>query len=249
MAVAAEILKKEFTAQGVKIVEIRNESGGITVEAVETGKVTTEISDFDPEKADLTTETHGDAVLLEVKKKKSWWSFFGGESVKANFKVTAPKNVFVKTALGNGTLEITGMEGGADIKSGNGEIKFTKTAGDLTLKTGNSRIKGDISSKNVDIKAGNTDMELSGLLGSFYCKSGNAGLKLEWNKVPEMGEVNVKAGNINAQLTFPHETKLSTSFTMAGGNIENEFQNDPSAAFKISMTAGSGRVTLKKSLH
>lgn len=228
---AAETAKNwEFPAAGVTSLQVQTEAGdiklvpeaGAVIKAVQTGE-------YKADKCEITAESRDGAVVLTVKTKKSKWFKLGLDGCKAGFSVSAPadKKLLIKT--GAGGVEIGSFSAGAELTTGAGGVKLAGLSGALNFTSGAGKISGEIYSEN------------------FQCKTGAGTLDLVWNKVPKAGSASIKSGAGTIKLAFPAASKIKISHTSGAGSLNSEIGSDSSAAFKLDIKTGAGKVDIRKS--
>lgn len=225
---------REFDAAELKTLKMKNHSGDIRIGASGAAKavVTYEKLKFD-EKCELDVKRFGDELQATVTRESflgSWFgSWFGGDTCKVNFDVQIPAKVAVDIRSGSGNVELTGTTAAVEISVGSGDIAVASATGDLNIKTGS----GDVQAK--------------GLSGNAVVKTGSGDVTLTYATAPAKAEVDVKTGSGDATLYVPPTTKLISDFKAGSGRLVNEIGDSPTSEFRVSMRAGSGDLTIKKS--
>jgi hypothetical protein len=69
---------------------------------------------------------------------------------------------------------------------------------------------------------------------------------LKYAKAPEWGELNIKAGSGDIEISFPVGSKFAVDYWAASGKFTNEFQTLPDGPFKIVVKTGSDDLKIRK---
>jgi DUF4097 and DUF4098 domain-containing protein YvlB len=202
-------------------------------------------------------ERDGNEVLIKVKVKRnnrnwSWDSDDGDE-----LEIFVPFNSKVNYTATNANVEVTEVQGSADIDTVNGNIEVTKLSGRLRIEA----VNGDISARQLtgDIKIETVngdiqDRESKATEAVYESVNGDINVKVDSVEVKAEtvnGDVELELGNIK-QLSLSTvngeiEAKLNLAkqgevrATSVGGDVTLLFQKDVSARFDLKGHAG-GRI-------
>jgi hypothetical protein len=174
-----------------------------------------------PHGCSLHHDQSGGRLTVKIKA-----GFFARCEVDLSLRVPAKLDVTAK--VGDGDIEITGLEGKMKITSGNGDIQ----------------ILGII--EELDLTSANGDVSVTGLVGTrSIVKTGNGDIELAWSKVPDTGTVEVKSGNGDTVLRLPAGSRIKTRYKTGYGSFKNELGDSPGAQFEVSGSSGAGDVELR----
>jgi DUF4097 and DUF4098 domain-containing protein YvlB len=95
-------------------------------------------------------------------------------------------------------------------------------------------------------KSGSGNISIKGLTAGGDLKTGSGEVSLVYKVPPAIGELSIKTGSGNVEILFPKSAKIRTSFSAGSGELINELGDSPNSKFKVSMTAGSGNLHIKK---
>jgi hypothetical protein len=220
----AELKKKEvseFTATGIKDFVVKNGRGDIKVIENKDAKIVIEGTKLSANPA-CKIEIEKDDEELEVSVEND----DSKKDCEINFLVSIPKGV---------NLEVKNGSGNVEIKNFKGEL-------DLAVGSGNSQIEGEIL--KIDAKAGSGNIVAKGLAGEAEFKLGSGNLNVEYAKVVDDTELDIKTGSGNALVKLHKEQKLTTSFWAASGKLINKLGETDNAKFSVSMKSGSGNLEI-----
>lgn len=215
---------KEFDLAGISEVEVDNGSGDISITAVHSGKATVTATKRQfGEHCKLTIEKKGRTLFVGVEKAGVF-----KDDCEVDFDITAPKTAML------------------DLDSGSGDIKVKGTSGDLNFNIGSGDLDVDADVKKLEGKTGSGDVSIKGLTAGGTLKTGSGEINLVYDVAPALGELDIKTGSGGAEIIFPKNATIRTSFMAGSGELINELGDTPNSKFKISMKAGSGSLHIKK---
>lgn len=223
-ALAAKTLTKEFDAKYVKSLEIENMQGKINITGVTTAKtiIVAEQQKF-PEDCHMEISQAGTEIKIQVEQKS-----FMRNDCTVNFTISVP----VAVKLG--------------IKQGSGNITILNTQGEIAYKIGSGDMSIDAEVTKVDGKMGSGTTTVKGLQGEAHFFAGSGAHKITYAKTPTNGELEIKTGTGNAELTLPADTKFQLDYKIGSGKVMNEVGESKKANFKVIYRAGSGNLNILK---
>lgn len=223
-AFAAKTETKEFDAKYVKSLDVENMDGAINITGVAADKaiVVAEQEKF-PADCRLEISQEGTEVKVKVDQKN-----FLRKDCIVNFTINLPVNVKLNVKQGNGNLTILNTKGAIDYKLGTGDVSI------------------DAEVVKVDGKIGSGTTTVKGLLGDAHFFAGSGTHKITYAKVPAKGEIDIKTGTGNADITLPADTKFQLDSRMGSGKVTNDIGENKSAKFKVIFRAGSGNLNILK---
>jgi DUF4097 and DUF4098 domain-containing protein YvlB len=214
---------KEFDAQGMKVVSIKNTSGKVSLKPTTGAKAIVAIAKNKfSDSCKMTVEKTSNTLWVEVKS-----TSILSDTCDVDFDIQVPKEMDMNLAVGSGNLKIEGLEGALIYKIGSGEIT------------------ADGTFRSVDGKSGSGNVDVKGLTGGGEIKTGSGEVNLKFTSAPVNGIIDLKTGSGDAKLYFPKTAKIKTSFAAGSGELSNELGETADASFKVSMKAGSGDLNIK----
>lgn len=216
---------KDFESKGLSGVFVENTSGKVIVSSVDGAKSTVAATKNKfSDKCKMTIDRSGNKLVIKVEKTSS---FFSTEECDVDFQINVAKTVDLDLAVGSGNLTVKGIQG------------------DLVFKVGSGDIFADGAFKKIDGKSGSGKVAIKGLTGGGELKTGSGEIDLTYAVSSLKGELDLKTGSGDVTIMFPKGTKIKTSYKAGSGEMSNELGDNPKAAFKVSMKAGSGDLKIK----
>ncbi|TDE41953.1 hypothetical protein E1295_28625 [Nonomuraea mesophila] len=112
---------------------------------------------------------------------------------------------------------------------------------DLEAGSGNMTLR-DLTG-TIDVKLGSGDVDAAGLGGKkVYADAGSGDIELKYRSAP--AEARLKTGSGNTKLVVP-AGKYAVSTDVGSGDVNVKVDNDGSSPNKISVSAGSGDVSVE----
>lgn len=109
----------------------------------------------------------------------------------ASFVVTVPPATSLGGSIGHGSIEVTGIDGAAELATGHGSIAVTDTLGDLDLDTGHGAIEVTRAGGAVSLDTGNGAVSLTDVVGPVSLTSGHGAVSVRGAS----GDLSVRTGN------------------------------------------------------
>jgi DUF4097 and DUF4098 domain-containing protein YvlB len=141
---------------------------------------------------------------------------------------------------------VNGTKGKVNFSLGSGDFNIDAQIDKLEGKSGSGSIKASGVIGYTDIKMGSGTLDLQGLTTNAGLKTGSGDLNVQYESVPENGELNIKTGSGNATVVLPSGTKVLTNLLSGSGRVFNELGDSSDASFKVFMKAGSGDLNVKR---
>ncbi len=212
---------REFDYNGVDKLIISNSSGRIAISPMPLQKI--EIT--------INKRKFGERCGLSVRKEEATMVIIKvdkplGEVCEVDFDVRVPKELNAELTSGSGSITVDGLEAGLKFDIGSGNLKASGKW------------------KKIDGKTGSGGVEITGISGPVALKVGSGQVNLGFTENAR-GDVSVTTGTGDAQLMFPNGTKLKTALITANGSVDNQVGESPRPELNVSVTAGSGDLSVK----
>ncbi|MDA3644818.1 DUF4097 domain-containing protein [Saccharopolyspora indica] len=192
----------------------------------------------------------------------------GGELVLANdcgwncsvsYEVTLPAQVPVEGELGSGGLIVVGMASvQAEVSSGSVELR--DIAGPVGVRSSSGGVQVSGTDSPVDVRSSSGSIELADLGGRVEAEAGSGGITGTGLRGAEI-VASSGSGSIELELTGPQRAEVSTGSggidlvvpadryrvdTDAGsGGVDVQVPQDPSAAKRLTLSSGSGSISVR----
>lgn len=224
LASLANAESREFDLSEISEVEVSNGSGDISITAVNSGKATVMATKKQFGKhCELTIDKRGRTLFVGVEK-----AGVLRDECEVDIHITTPRTAML------------------DLDSGSGDIKVKGTSGDLNFRIGSGDVDVDAEVKKLEGKTGSGDVSIKGLTAGGTLKTGSGEINLVYDVAPAPGELDIKTGSGDAEIVFPKNATILTSFLAGSGELINELGDTPNSKFKISMKTGSGDLHIKR---
>lgn len=261
-ATAGEKVDKTIKAAQDGYVEIEHLGGyaKITGWSKREVKVTGELGDNTDK---FIFERDGNEVVIKVKVKRgrgNWGSWDSNSD--DDLEIFVPENSRVSYTSTNANVEVSDIQGGADIDTVNGSIEVDNLAGRIRLEavngdidakqlSGDVRIEtvnGDIRDRSTSSREGNYDsvngdIDIVTTSKDIKIETVNGDIEAKMDKVDTLN-VNTVNGSVEAYMELAKQGDVRAS--SVGGSISLYFQEDVSARFDLEGHAG-GRIVNKLS--
>ncbi|MBB6554377.1 DUF4097 family beta strand repeat-containing protein [Nonomuraea rubra] len=113
----------------------------------------------------------------------------------------------------------------------------------VDLETGSGNLTLRNLTGPIDVNAGSGDVDAAGLAGKqVFAETGSGNLELKYVTAPDSAELEAGSGDIT--LSVP-DGAYDVKSEVGSGDTAVTVKNDTSSAHKISLTAGSGNITVK----
>lgn len=191
----------------------------------------------------------GDVVRVIIKRKSSFWNWFGSNiRIKVDAFVPAKYNAHVETS--GGDIYVKGITGGFRFDTSGGDITLVKLNGKVNAETSGGDIQltehygnmllstsgGDIVCKGVvgDVKAETSggDIQIQQKDGRLFAETSGGDIVIEYSGVNKGIEAETSGGDISAKL--PADFKANVHLETTGGSIDSNFSNSKSTKVKRS---------------
>jgi len=191
----------------------------------------------------------GDVVRVIIKRKSSFWNWFGSNiRIKVDVFVPAKYNAHVETS--GGDIYVKGITGGFRFDTSGGGITLVKINGKVNAETSGGDIQltehygnmllstsgGDIVCRGVvgDVKAETSggDIQIQQKDGRLFAETSGGDIVIEYSGVNKGIEAETSGGDISAKL--PADFKANVHLETTGGSIDSNFPNSKSTKVKRS---------------
>ncbi|MEV0704534.1 DUF4097 family beta strand repeat-containing protein [Saccharopolyspora sp. NPDC050389] len=167
----------------------------------------------------------------------------------------------VGVRTGSGGVSVTRVNGPVDAETGSGEITLAEIGGEVTMSTGSGGVSATRVAGSVDAITGSGEITLAGIDGRVAVESGSGGIigedlrganivaKADSGSVelrligPQSAEVSTGSGGI--ELTVPND-RYRVATESGSGGIEVGVVQDPAAQKHLTLSTGSGGITIRQ---
>ncbi|MEU5849265.1 DUF4097 family beta strand repeat-containing protein [Saccharopolyspora shandongensis] len=167
----------------------------------------------------------------------------------------------VAVRTGSGGVLVTRVNGPVDAETGSGEISLEEIGGEARMRTGSGGVSARGVDGSVDANTGSGEITLAGIGGRVTAESGSGGISGEDLRGAEI-VAKAESGDVDLRLTAPQSVDASTGsggieLTVPGdhyrveaeagsGGVDVGVVRDPAAAKRLTLSTGSGGITVRQ---
>lgn len=239
-AAASKIEKTLDLAPGGKLA-VDTDAGSITITgSSEPGVrvVVTSTSDEMEQRYRFDFQAGPGEVRISGKKIDSDWH----RGIPIHFEIRAPKATSVSFRTAGGSIEVSGLEGMADVRTSGGSISVGSLAGNLKAHTSGGSIRLREIKGNVNVETSGGSIEASSIAGPLEAHT--SGGHVEVADVTGDAVLRTSGGSVRAT-NAGGRVMGKTS----GGSIEASFARGNSKGGDLETSAGSVTVTLDPAVN
>ncbi|KAF0152136.1 MAG: hypothetical protein FD143_1353 [Ignavibacteria bacterium] len=182
----------------------------------------------------------GDVVRVIIKKKDSFWNWFGS-NVKVEVEAFVPSKFNANVKTSGGDITAKGISGGFSFGTSGGDINLKNLNGKVNAETSGGDIHlfehkgsmylstsgGDIICKIVagDVKAETSggDINVDQKEGRLFAETSGGDITIVYSGVNKGIEASTSGGDITAKL--PSDFKAKVHLHSSGGSVKSNFNN------------------------
>jgi DUF4097 and DUF4098 domain-containing protein YvlB len=136
---------------------------------------------------------NGDQVELEAKVPEVHLDFLNFEDRSLHIELRVPRDTRTDVRSGDGSVEVSGLQGDVHINTGDGSIRAMGVGGVLNARTGDGSVHADGRFEALDVHTGDGSVEVDAATGSHVSSA--------WRIETGDGSVNVRLpGQLSADL-------------------------------------------------
>lgn len=263
------IREKTFSVKDWQNLYVDVSGAGVKIESWDKSEVYIKISGNERAEEKMKFDIHqdGDVVKVIIKKKSSFWNWFGG-NIKLKVEAFVPKKFNAHVETSGGDIYAKQISGGFRFETSGGDIstKMLKgkviastSGGDIMLNQHNGNMNlstsgGDIICKTVDgdvnAETSGGDIQLDVNNGKVHAETSGGDVVIKYNGVHQGIHAETSGGDISVKL--PNDCKADAHLETSGGSCENNFPNSKNIKVKRSeitaiLNGGGPRIELQTS--
>jgi hypothetical protein len=187
-----DTVKETFTTSGSGLLTLELQSAGVDIDTYDGSEVSIEITrtlkrgdqdDFDKElkKFDLTFEQSGNDIrcVMTYDNKRSGWSLFGSRK-RLNFKtvVRLPKSFDVHTKTSGGGINLSNLEGDAELRTSGGGITMESVDGNVLARTSGGGIRANNLNGDVELRTSGGSIKAETIAGKLLGRTSGGNITI-----------------------------------------------------------------------
>lgn len=188
----------------------------------------------------------GDYVRVVIKKKDSFWNWFGS-NIRVRVEAFVPSKFNARVETSGGDINVSGITGGFRFDTSGGDINLKYLNGKVNAETSGGNIQllghkgnmflstsgGNITCKNVvgDVKAETSggDIDIDQNDGKLFAETSGGDISILYNGENKGIDASTSGGDITAKI--PANFKAKVHLETSGGSVKSNFDN--AKTFKV----------------
>lgn len=156
----------------------------------------------------------------------AWSGLVLGSDCAGEYVVSVPAGVEVTGVTDNGSVRVTGLDAGVDVRTSNGAIHLVETSGPVAAHTSNGRVIGtNLESRSVEVG------------------TSNGGVVLDFAAAPDRVGVDTSNGGVHVQV--PDDgTIYAVDSSTSVGSVSTSVPTDQSAPRRLDLRTSIGDVVV-----
>ncbi len=216
---------KTFNTSGTPTVSLSTFDGSIEVRAwdkpqvevvIERRAASKELADTIQVEATQTADT----ISVEVKAPRTsgFGLHFGSRSAK--LIVSAPAKINLTAKSGDGSIDVSRLEGAIDLRSGDGSIKGSSLHGNLKVHTGDGSIQLDGVNGGLDADTGDGSITASGAFTTVRARTGDGSVRIHAEAAASAeGDWEIGTGDGSVALDLPEGFSAELDARTSSGRV------------------------------
>jgi len=143
--------------------------------------------------------------------------------VTVTMTVLVPRNLRLKVATGNGTLNVDGAGSEVQASTGNGRVHIGETQGTVNVSTGNGDVEVRNAKARVHVSTGNGDVDVVTVDGPVEVSSGNGDIDVRMSALRAKEDMSFTTGSGDVKLTLPASYNGELDASTGNGTIRTDF--------------------------
>ncbi|MEO8724698.1 MAG: DUF4097 family beta strand repeat-containing protein [Acidobacteriaceae bacterium] len=205
----AQQWSKSFEVTGKPTVRVTADDARVSIKGCDCTQVQARVSwqGYKNENVRITPSQSGNTVSLEVRTREQHLVNFGWERRSVLIEVTVPKDLSLEVQTGDGSVQAAGVAGDLRFKTGDGSLDLTDLDGTLDAASGDGHIRasGRFDDLRLQTSDGHVDIDVrkgSSLKDSWSVRSGDGSVRM---RLPDDLHANFEArtGDGSIHTDFP----------------------------------------------
>ena len=232
---------KSYTVSGRANVRIDTNDGGVRIVTGDSKNIElrVEYEGYEMDK-NLHVESHqnGDQVELVARVTGHWGFSWGTHSRRLHIEVRMPKDADLNAHTGDGSVELSGLNGNTTVETGDGAIRANTLTGtidlhthdgsinvdtlkgDIRLHTGDGSIEGRELDGKLDADSGDGHVRVAGRFDGLTIKTGDGSVDTRVLPGSKMaGNWNIRTGDGSVDLSLPGDFQANIDASTGDGHI------------------------------
>ena len=226
-------IEQTFQVGDVPQLTIDNFAGDVTLVGGQPGAITVVAVKHvafvgNADRIEVILQPQEGGLLIETKKPASMINAW------VTLNIRAPAGTVLDLKTGSGTVDVSGINGGAKVHTGSGAVTAHDLKGSVDLQTGSGRVNAVTISGPLHVDTGSGQVDLEAVVGEINAHTGSGGMDVRLSTGPVRLETG--SGGINYQGTPEGDCRFQTG----SGGITLRLPSDLNA--QVDLHTGSGSI-------
>jgi len=241
-ASAADV-DKSFTVSGRANVRIDTNDGGVRVSTSDSKTVEfhVEYQGYELDKnLHIEARQSGDQVELVARVTGHWGFSWGGNGRRLHIEVRMPKDADLNAHTGDGSVELSSLNGNIVVQTGDGSIRANTLTGTIDLHTNDGSINVDTLKGDMRLHTGDGSIEARELDGKLDADSGDGHVRI----AGRFDALNIKTGDGSVDTHVLAGSKMASSWNIRTGDGSVDLSLPGDFQANIDASTGDGHISV-----
>lgn len=232
-----------FAVSGRANVRIDTNDGGVRVTTSDGKSVEfhVEYQGYELDK-NLHIDAHqnGDQVELVARVTGHWGFSWGGNGRRLHIEVRMPKDADLNAHTGDGSVELSSLNGNIVVQTGDGSIRANTLTGTIDLHTNDGSINVDTLKGDMRLHTGDGSIEARQLDGKLDADSGDGHVRI----AGRFDALNIKTGDGSVDTHVLPGSKMASSWNIRTGDGSVDLSLPGDFQANIDASTGDGHISV-----
>jgi len=242
-ALHAEDWNKSYTVTGRAQMRVNTDDASVHVSTGDTKQIDIHVvySGYQLDKnLHIESRQDGDKVELSIRTGTHWGINWGSHGRNVRIEVHMPKAGDLQVDTGDGSVEVSSLDGNVTVHTGDGSVKADALNGTIDLHTSDGSITVDGLKGDIRLRTGDGSVQAHNIDGKVEADSGDGSIRLQGRF--EGLSVKTGDGSIDAHVLPGSKMATSWSIRTGDGSVDLTLPGDFQA--NIEATTGDGHISL-----
>ena len=234
---------KNYTISGRANVRIDTNDGAVRVLTSDskTVDIRVEYEGYELDKS-LHIDAHqsGDQVEIVARVTGHWGFSWGGHGRRLLIEVHMPKDADLNAHTGDGSVELSALNGNVTVQTGDGSIRANTLTGTIDLHTSDGSITVDTLKGDMRLHTGDGSIEARELDGKLDADSGDGHVRI----AGRFDALNIKTGDGSVDTHVMAGSKMTTSWNIRTGDGSVDLALPGDFQANIDASTGDGHISV-----
>lgn len=167
----------------------------------------------------IESRQDGDRIQLTTRSGSNW-HFFGTSHTGLSVEVHMPKDADLQVETGDGSVNVSALNGNVDIHTGDGSITVDSLKGQVRLRTGDGHIEARQLDGQLEATSGDGHLSVDGRFDQLMLRTGDGSISARAEANSKVaGTWNIHTGDGSVDLTLPADFQANIDASTSDGRI------------------------------